>query len=54
MINRIIRLQFDPAKTSADAISKAIARVGHDTDRDRADQAVYDQLPGCCKYRDIQ
>jgi len=34
-----------------DAISKAIAKAGHDTDTYKADQAVYDQLPGCCKYR---
>lgn len=46
-----VHLQFDPKKTSADAISKAIAEVGHDTDKYRADKSVYDQLPGCCKYR---
>lgn len=45
-----VHLQFDPKKTSADIISKAIAKVGHDTDKYRADKAVYDQLPGCCKY----
>ena len=48
---QMIHLQYDPSKTSVDAISKAIAKVGHDTDTDKADQTVYDQLPGCCKYR---
>ena len=48
---QMIHLQYDPSKTSVDAISKAIAKAGHDTDTYKADQAVYDQLPGCCKYR---
>lgn len=48
----MIHLQFDPSKTSADAVAKAIAKVGHDTDKYKADKAVYDTLPGCCKYRD--
>lgn len=48
---RILHLDFDSTLTNLDAISKAIAKVGHDTDRDKADQAVYDALPGCCKYR---
>lgn len=49
---RELHLDFDPQQTNLDAISKAIAKAGHDTDRDRADQAVYDALPGCCKYRE--
>ncbi len=47
-----LHLDFDSTQTTLDAISKAIAAVGHDTDRDKADQAVYDALPGCCKYRE--
>lgn len=49
---QMIHLQFDPSKTSADAVAKAIAKVGHDTDKYKADQSVYNALPGCCKYRD--
>ena len=47
-----LHLDFDNSKTSIDAISKAIAKVGHDTDKYKADLDVYDALPGCCKYRD--
>lgn len=47
-----LHLDFDPAQTNLDAISKAIAKVGHDTDKDKADQATYDALPSCCKYRE--
>lgn len=50
--SQMIHLQYNPEKTSVDAISKAISKVGHDTDKYKADQAVYDKLPGCCKYRD--
>ncbi|MEA4918001.1 efflux RND transporter periplasmic adaptor subunit [Proteiniphilum sp.] len=46
-----LHLHFNPTQTSLDKISEAIAKVGHDTDRHKADQKVYDALPGCCKYR---
>ena len=47
-----LHLNFDGSKTSIDAISKAIAKVGHDTDKYKAALDVYDALPGCCKYRE--
>ena len=47
-----LHLNFDPVKTSADAVAKAIAKAGHDTDKYKADKATYDALPSCCKYRD--
>lgn len=48
---QMIHLQIDSKKTSADAVAKAIAKVGHDTDKYKADQKTYSELPGCCKYR---
>jgi Cu(I)/Ag(I) efflux system membrane fusion protein len=47
-----LHMNFDPAKTNLEAISKVIATAGHDTDKDKAEQAVYDALPSCCKYRE--
>ena len=47
-----LHLDFDPDKTSADTVAKTIAAAGHDTDKYKADQATYDSLPACCKYRD--
>ena len=47
-----LHMNFDPAKTNIEAISKVIAKAGHDTDKDKAEQAVYDALPSCCKYRE--
>lgn len=46
-----LHLNFASGKTDLNAISKAIAKVGHDTEKDKADKKVYDALPGCCKYR---
>ena len=51
---KVLALQFDSGKTNLDAISKAVAKVGHDTDRDGADDKVYAALPDCCKYRDAE
>lgn len=46
-----LHLDFDQRKTDLDKISKAIAKVGHDTDKHKADDATYNALPGCCHYR---
>ena len=35
-----LHLNFDPVKTSADAIAKAIAKAGHDTDKYKADKVT--------------
>lgn len=48
---QVIRLQIDQKKTSADVVAKAIAKAGHDTDKYKADQKTYNELPGCCQYR---
>ena len=47
-----LHLNFDPDKTSIETISKAIAAAGHDTDKDKAPDEVYNALPACCKYRE--
>lgn len=48
---KTLAVTYDEKKTSADGIEKAMATVGHDTDHHKADDAVYNKLPGCCKYR---
>ncbi|WP_294079970.1 efflux RND transporter periplasmic adaptor subunit [Proteiniphilum sp. UBA5384] len=47
-----LHLNFDPQQTDLDKISQAVAKAGHDTDKHKADQKVYDALPACCKYRE--
>ncbi|MDR2057947.1 MAG: cation transporter [Dysgonamonadaceae bacterium] len=46
-----LQVRFDAAKTSPDAISKAIAAAGYDTEKDKADDEAYNALAPCCKYR---
>lgn len=46
----LLTLNYDPSKTSADAVAKKIAAVGHDTEKYKAEDKVYNALPGCCKY----
>ena len=49
--NQSLQFEYDANQTNVDAISKALAAVGHDTDKHKADDAVYAALPGCCHYR---
>lgn len=41
---------FDASKASVDKIEVAVAKVGHDTPKHKADVKTYDALPGCCHY----
>lgn len=43
---------IDPDATDLRTVSKAIAKVGHDTELDIANSAAYAKLPACCTYRD--
>lgn len=43
-------IQYDEAKVSEKEIHEKIARVGHDTEKVRATDEAYGNLPGCCKY----
>lgn len=45
-----ITVVYDPAKTNLENVHKAIAAVGHDTDKEKAPDSIYKKLPGCCKY----
>jgi mercuric ion binding protein len=47
---KMLTVTFDPAKTNLDAFGKKLAAVGHDTEKYKAEDEVYNALPGCCKY----
>jgi Cu(I)/Ag(I) efflux system membrane fusion protein len=47
--SKTIHVNFS-APASEDAIQKAIAKVGHDTEKYKANDAVYKALHECCKY----
>lgn len=48
---RKMNVEYNSKETSKDAIQKAIAKVGHDTEKVKANDNVYNNLPDCCKYR---
>lgn len=47
---KMLHVQSDSTKTNSDAIQKAIAKVGHDTEKFKAGDEVYKELPECCLY----
>jgi Cu(I)/Ag(I) efflux system membrane fusion protein len=49
--SQMLHLNFDAAKTNSDEIQKAVANVGHDTEKYKAPDAIYKELPECCLYR---
>jgi copper chaperone CopZ len=40
---------FNPKKTNADTIKKAIAAVGYDADDLKGETTAYGKLPSCCQ-----
>ena len=48
--SHILSISYDGAKTSSEKIQKAIGSKGHDTLGIKADDEVYNKLPGCCRY----
>ncbi len=48
--SKLLSVEFDSQKTSIDAILKKIAEVGHDNEKYKTTENVYDSLPGCCHY----
>ena len=47
---QLATVTYDPAKTNVDAMQKKLASIGHDTEKFKAPDDVYDKLPDCCHY----
>ena len=47
---KMLHVNFDSSKTNSDEIQKAVAKVGHDTEKFKASDEVYSKLPECCLY----
>jgi Cation transport ATPase len=45
-----LSLVYDPLKVTSDEVQKRIAAVGHDTEKFKASNKAYSNLPSCCKY----
>jgi copper chaperone CopZ len=48
--SKVLTLLYNPALTSVDKVQERIAAAGHDTEKFRATDAVYNNLPSCCHY----
>ncbi|HUS02123.1 MAG TPA: TonB-dependent receptor [Chitinophagaceae bacterium] len=51
---KMLFVAYDPSKISLDKIHNKIIAVGHDTYLKKANDAVYQSLPGCCHYREME
>jgi copper chaperone CopZ len=49
-LSKKLNVKYDPAKVKLSDIHKAVAKVGHDTELEKADDQVYNKLHSCCKY----
>jgi mercuric ion binding protein len=49
-LRKQINVSYDESKTNLDAIHKAIANSGYDTDKVMGSESAYENLPACCKY----
>jgi len=47
---KMIHVSFNSDKIKLSEIHKAIAKAGYDTELEKADDEVYNSLPGCCQY----
>ena len=50
--SKILKVAFLSPDITVDSLMHRIAIVGHDTEKYKADSAVYSKLPACCLYRD--
>lgn len=47
---KTLSVSYDASKLKEEAIHEKVASVGHDTEKVKASDQVYNKLPGCCKY----
>ena len=47
---KFLDLTYNPAKTTSQKVQVAIAKVGHDTEGEKASDNAYKALPQCCQY----
>lgn len=48
---KILTVTYDSKKVTLEQIEKAIAKAGHETLSQKADDGAYNKLPSCCKYK---
>ena len=51
---KMLSLTYNPSKTTLDKIQKRIVTAGHDLENQKAKIAVYNSLPDCCHFRELE
>lgn len=49
--SKMIEVTYDPHMIEVPEIEKLIVASGHDTEKMKADDKVYNSLPSCCHYK---
>ncbi len=49
--SKILTVTYDPRILKEIQLHNMVAMVGHDTEKVKASNVVYERLPDCCKYR---
>ena len=49
--SKMLTVTYDPRKLQEIQLHNMVAMVGHDTEKVKASNVVYESLPDCCKYR---
>ncbi len=52
--DKMLTIVYDPAKVDLDDVHQSIADAGHDTEKVRADDETYNELPACCQFERIK
>lgn len=50
--SKVLEVSFDNSKLALNEINLAINKAGYDTEYSTANEEAYQNLHGCCKYRD--
>ncbi len=48
---KMLTVAYNAKAITSDSLQKLAASVGHDTEKYKASDEVYNNLPGCCLYR---
>jgi periplasmic mercuric ion binding protein len=51
MQTKMLTVKFQPSKIKEEEIKQRVAKAGYDTPGFSADEADYNKLPECCRYR---
>src|SRR5689334_15169373 len=52
--SKMLTMTYNPASISFNKVNKILTEAGHDTEIEKAKDVVYNELPACCHYRDIE